>query len=349
MRERSRFVIRQAAIVFLVMAVCPGLLQGADFTIIVPDLGRFLPDRDESVTIIAIDGSYKEGVTEGSVGRLMRSTEEGDTTDVAEASVIKTNCWDSWVSIPSDIEGTVDASCFVRIVPVEPNVTELAVLSRDALKDREYCKAVHYLEKYREVCPDDSAVIKKIEQYAPMAEKEKSGQMALWNSAFEKTLAEARLKLAKAHARDRRFEAARAYVLRVLRFEPRNADAEYLRVLIEQKGRIPELGSDGDWEPGADEYVLMVVQPELIYKHKPDLRGVKDYKKLEGLVWIQCLVDESGRVIKCQVNKSSGHADLDSAAVEAGRKCEFKPAYLSGKPVKIWVSFPYEFVRGGKY
>lgn len=54
---------------------------------------------------------------------------------------------------------------------------------------------------------------------------------------------------------------------------------------------------------------------------------------LEGTVMLRLTIDASGRVADVEVVESSGHAELDEAAVEAVRKWRGEPARRNGRPV----------------
>jgi len=60
-----------------------------------------------------------------------------------------------------------------------------------------------------------------------------------------------------------------------------------------------------------------------------------------GVVTFVFLINENGEVADAFVKKSSGHAALDQATLEAVRKCRFKPGIKDGKPVSAWMSMQY--------
>ncbi len=64
---------------------------------------------------------------------------------------------------------------------------------------------------------------------------------------------------------------------------------------------------------------------------------------IEGVVILKLLVDVDGRVLKAQVLKSLNQA-LDVEAVKAAKASLFSPAKQRDKPVRVWVSYPVEFV-----
>lgn len=60
-----------------------------------------------------------------------------------------------------------------------------------------------------------------------------------------------------------------------------------------------------------------------------------------AVVWF--FIDENGRVLRTQVNQSSGHQALDNAALKVADIMEFTPALNRDKRVKVWVQFPISF------
>ncbi|MDA1305485.1 MAG: energy transducer TonB [Nitrospirae bacterium] len=63
----------------------------------------------------------------------------------------------------------------------------------------------------------------------------------------------------------------------------------------------------------------------------------------EGTVLIRVNVDADGNASKVKVQKSSGHAVLDEAAVDAVRKWKFSPAKDGNIPIRSVVEIPINF------
>jgi len=63
---------------------------------------------------------------------------------------------------------------------------------------------------------------------------------------------------------------------------------------------------------------------------------------IEGIVRIECLVDEHGRVLGAEVVQSLNR-DLDNAVLEAAKTWKFKPATRDGKPIAAIVRMPVRF------
>lgn len=65
-------------------------------------------------------------------------------------------------------------------------------------------------------------------------------------------------------------------------------------------------------------------------------------KKIEGVVAVIFIVDESGRVANPRVEKSS-HTEFEKPALDALRQWKFEPALKSGKPVSCRMRVPFRF------
>ena len=63
----------------------------------------------------------------------------------------------------------------------------------------------------------------------------------------------------------------------------------------------------------------------------------------QGVVRVRVLVDEQGRPTEIRVEKSSGFARLDQAAVNAMRSARFKPHFEDGVARPVWAIAPMTF------
>lgn len=81
------------------------------------------------------------------------------------------------------------------------------------------------------------------------------------------------------------------------------------------------------------------VQTALTNNYPPVLRDAG----IGGRVTVWFLIDETGRVVKTQLNESSGHQELNMAALRVANEMRFTPAYNRGEPVSVWVSIPIAF------
>ncbi|HEV7892622.1 MAG TPA: energy transducer TonB [Pyrinomonadaceae bacterium] len=85
-----------------------------------------------------------------------------------------------------------------------------------------------------------------------------------------------------------------------------------------------------------------VLNGKAISKPQPAYPPIAKAARAEGVVTVQILVDESGRVISAAA--VSGHPLLQQAAVAAARQARFSPTLLSGQPVKVSGVITYNFV-----
>lgn len=80
------------------------------------------------------------------------------------------------------------------------------------------------------------------------------------------------------------------------------------------------------------------VQQNLVYPELAKRAGI------EGTVYLQVLVIETGQIEDVKVVKSLGlNNGLDEAAIEAVKKIQWHPARQKDNPVKTWVSIPVRF------
>lgn len=100
---------------------------------------------------------------------------------------------------------------------------------------------------------------------------------------------------------------------------------------------------DIDDDPLPGDFIPVENLPELIHKEVPAYPRLARQAQLDGTVHVRVLVLENGSVKNVMIEKSSGITSLDDAAVKAAYKCTFKPGIQNGRPVKVWVSFPFVF------
>lgn len=69
---------------------------------------------------------------------------------------------------------------------------------------------------------------------------------------------------------------------------------------------------------------------------------------VEGETLLRVLVSETGEVKRVEVMQTSGHAQLDSAAVAGARDLRFRPAIRAGKRIEVWATVPVSFTKRAK-
>jgi len=90
---------------------------------------------------------------------------------------------------------------------------------------------------------------------------------------------------------------------------------------------------------------------------RPDLKNTNEVRRalereypplmrdagIGGTVNVWFFINEEGRVLRNQVQQSSGHKALDDAALKVADIMEFTPALNRDKRVQVWVAFPITF------
>jgi TonB family protein len=88
-------------------------------------------------------------------------------------------------------------------------------------------------------------------------------------------------------------------------------------------------------------------QPQIIKKVEPEYPEAAKRAGIEGTVFVNMLVGKNGRVKKAVPIKSDAEI-LNDAAVAAAEQFLFTPAIADGKPVEVWVAYPFRFETEGK-
>lgn len=85
-----------------------------------------------------------------------------------------------------------------------------------------------------------------------------------------------------------------------------------------------------------------ILNGKAISKPAPVYPPIARAARASGVVTVQIVVDEEGRVISASA--VSGHPLLQQSAVAAARQARFSPTRLSGQPVKVSGVITYNFV-----
>jgi protein TonB len=62
-----------------------------------------------------------------------------------------------------------------------------------------------------------------------------------------------------------------------------------------------------------------------------------------GTVQVWFFIDDEGQVVRTQIHESSGHRELDEAALKVAGVAQFSPALNRDKRVPVWISLPITF------
>jgi protein TonB len=97
--------------------------------------------------------------------------------------------------------------------------------------------------------------------------------------------------------------------------------------------------------PQPDEFIPREVDPVQLNTANPVYPPIAQRAGMEGVVWINALVGEEGKVLDViMVKESNPKADFGAAAIEAAYKTTWKPALANGQPVAVWVTYKVEFI-----
>jgi protein TonB len=97
-----------------------------------------------------------------------------------------------------------------------------------------------------------------------------------------------------------------------------------------------------------DVFLAFDEPPILLHYEVPKYPDLAREAGIEGTVAVKVLVTEEGKVIDAVVLSSDVTPAMERAAVEAAKKCRFKPAKQRTVPVKAHVMIPFQFqLRSG--
>lgn len=89
-----------------------------------------------------------------------------------------------------------------------------------------------------------------------------------------------------------------------------------------------------------------VDQPVPLYGENPIEYPLEMWDQgVEGETVLRVLVDAQGRVDSVVVKQSSGHEDLDQAAVEGARELRFQPGRKNDERIEVWATVPVQFSK----
>jgi len=103
----------------------------------------------------------------------------------------------------------------------------------------------------------------------------------------------------------------------------------------------PSSGAAGRSATGAE-----VVPPQPTERATPRYPEPARLAGVQGTVVLRARVTVEGAVAEVVIDRSAGHTDLDTAAVEALRRWRFEPARRAGRPVEVWIVIPVHFSLG---
>ena len=104
----------------------------------------------------------------------------------------------------------------------------------------------------------------------------------------------------------------------------------------------------GDLLPSPDEFIAYEEPPEKVETPALKYPEMARRASIEGIVFINVLVDKEGKVRDTRIVKESGaNAGFEEAAIEQAKGTLWKPAISNGQPVAVWVTYKVVFrLRG---
>lgn len=90
-------------------------------------------------------------------------------------------------------------------------------------------------------------------------------------------------------------------------------------------------------------FVPFDVPPKLIKWEKPVYPALARQAGIEGRVVVKVVIDKAGKVIEASVLSSDVTPSMEKSALQAARKCRFKPAKQGSMTVKATVAIPFDF------
>lgn len=99
-----------------------------------------------------------------------------------------------------------------------------------------------------------------------------------------------------------------------------------------------------EYLPPPGEFVPYDEGPVIINQVKPEYPPLARQAGIEGVVWVEVLIDKKGIVRDVRVTKPSGaSAGFEESATKAAYQTKWKPAISNNQPVAVRVAYPVRF------
>jgi len=124
---------------------------------------------------------------------------------------------------------------------------------------------------------------------------------------------------------------------------PKETSVEHQPVL-EPAATSPQADKENETAP-ASAAARVIRQATPLYQINPPPKYPRLARRrgLEGVVFLDVLIDVSGKVADLRLFSSSGHSVLDRAAQKAVRHWLFTPGTIDGRQHEMWVKVPVRF------
>ena len=93
----------------------------------------------------------------------------------------------------------------------------------------------------------------------------------------------------------------------------------------------------------------MTIRPEILNRSEVQAALMREYPRnlrndgVGGRVVVWLFISETGQVLDKRVSQTSGHEELDAAALEVADVFRFTPAWNRGEVVQVWIQLPITF------
>ena len=122
-----------------------------------------------------------------------------------------------------------------------------------------------------------------------------------------------------------------------------NKVTETTQDLINEKATDERVTNEDNSLPVAVEDFLVTEMPKIKNEVRAEYPKMARDKNIEGVVVLDVLIDEAGKVRECKIVEGPGYG-LNEAAREAMLRFEFAPARIESQAVTVRIQYAYRFV-----
>ncbi|MCK5833001.1 energy transducer TonB [bacterium] len=109
---------------------------------------------------------------------------------------------------------------------------------------------------------------------------------------------------------------------------------------------ITSIYSQNTSSDGVYDYLQIGHVPVMVDSGKPCYPDSAFKKRVDGVVLVDIIIDEAGKVISAEVSESLPEDIFDAVALDAAFECTFEPMAFDGHPIKVKYRIPFLFGRG---
>jgi TonB family protein len=125
------------------------------------------------------------------------------------------------------------------------------------------------------------------------------------------------------------------------KFKPGTVDGKRTAQCVAASLRVPSLPDESAAKGNSPARVVYRPEPPMI-----DAAPVSGRARESATTRVEVCIDDTGRILKTTIEKSSNDADLDQVALRFARAHRFEPALKGGKPEESCLTLPVAFVFG---